>query len=61
VIGTVNIANDTKSRIAGVGTVQICMFDGVVRTVTGVRHVPGLKRNLISLGPFNTKGYRYSP
>ena len=56
-IGTVNIANDTKSRIAGVETVQICMFDGVVRTVTGVRHVPGLKRNLISLGPFNAKGY----
>ena len=36
------------------------MFDGVVRTVTRVRHMPGLKRNLISLGTFDTRGYRYS-
>ena len=36
------------------------MFDGIVRTVTGVRHVPGLKRNLISLGPLDAKSYRYS-
>ena len=58
--GTVNMANGTQSRIAGVGTVRIRMFDGVVRTVTGVRHVPGLKRNLISLGTLDARGYRYS-
>ena len=58
--GTVNMANGTQSRIAGVGIVRIRMFDGVVRTVTGVRHVPGLKRNLISLGTLDARGDRYS-
>jgi len=36
------------------------MFDGVVRIVIGDRHVLGLKRNLISLGTLDVKGYRYS-
>ena len=36
------------------------MFDGVVQTLTRVRHVLGLKRNLISLGTLHAKGYRYS-
>jgi len=54
------MANGTQSRIVGVGIVQIRMFDVVVRTVTGVRHVPVLKRNLLSLGPLDVKGYRYS-
>jgi len=43
-----------------VGTVRIHTFDGVVWIVTGVRHVPGLKRNLIFLGPLDSKGYWYS-
>lgn len=46
--GIVNMANGAQSKIAGVGTVRVRMFDGVVRMLTGVRHVPGLKRNLIS-------------
>ena len=31
------------------------MFDGVVRTLTNVRHIPNLRRGLISLG-FDTLG-----
>ena len=58
--GIVNMANGTQSRIVGVGIVRIHMFDGVVQTVTGVRHVPCLKRNLISLGTLDARGYRYS-
>lgn len=34
------------------------MFDGVVMTLTGVRHIPSIRRNLISLGAFDAKGYR---
>jgi len=44
------MANDAQCRVIGVRTVQIRMFNAVVRTVTGVRHVAGQKRNLISLG-----------
>ncbi|PHT40240.1 Retrovirus-related Pol polyprotein from transposon TNT 1-94 [Capsicum baccatum] len=34
--------------------------DGVIRTLTSVRHVPDLKRNLISLGTLESQGCRYS-
>ena len=36
------------------------MYDGVVRTLTKVRHVPNLKKNFISLSTLDAKGYRYS-
>ncbi|VFQ95551.1 unnamed protein product [Cuscuta campestris] len=57
--GAVKMANGARSKIAGVGTVQVRMFDGVVRTLTGVKHVPGLKGNLISLGALDSEGYRF--
>ncbi|VFQ94795.1 unnamed protein product [Cuscuta campestris] len=56
--GAVKMANGARSKIAGVGTVQVRMFDGVVRTLSGVKHVPGLKGNLISLGALDSEGYR---
>ena len=37
-------------EVDGFGRVKMRMFDGMVRTLTDVRHVPCLKRNLISLG-----------
>lgn len=36
--------------MVGIGTIRIKMFDGVVRTLTNIKHVPELKKNLISLG-----------
>jgi Pol polyprotein len=36
------------------------MFDGMVRTLSDVRHVPGLKKNLISLGTLDKNGCRIS-
>ncbi|VFQ82784.1 unnamed protein product [Cuscuta campestris] len=56
--GAVKMANGARSKIAGVGTVQVRMFDGVVRTLTRVKHVPGLKVNLISLGALDSEGCR---
>ncbi|VFQ74792.1 unnamed protein product [Cuscuta campestris] len=54
----VKMENGARSKIAGVGTVQVHMFDGVVRTLTGVKHIPGLKGNLISLGALDSEGCR---
>ena len=31
--------NNTLCKITGIGTVRIKMFDGVVRTLSDVRHV----------------------
>ncbi|GJX19222.1 retrovirus-related pol polyprotein from transposon TNT 1-94 [Tanacetum coccineum] len=38
------------------GNIQVKMHDGVVRTITGVQHVPNLKRNLISLSTLEANG-----
>ena len=43
-------------RVARVGDIKIKMFDGVERVLRGVRHVPGLRRNLISLGVLHDGG-----
>ncbi|KAG8489499.1 hypothetical protein CXB51_017516 [Gossypium anomalum] len=54
------MGNNASCKIAGVRTIKVRMFDGVVRTLSNVRHVPGLKRNLISLSTLDSKGYRYT-
>ncbi|KAG8482771.1 hypothetical protein CXB51_024179 [Gossypium anomalum] len=58
--GVVLMGNNTSCKIAGVGTIKVKMFDGVVRTLSDMRHVPELKRNLISLSTLDSKGYRYT-
>ncbi|GJW92213.1 transposable element [Tanacetum coccineum] len=58
--GHVFMGNDSPCKVVGIGTIQIRMHDGVVRTLTDVRHVPDLKKNLISLGVFDSKGFKYT-
>ena len=58
--GVVLMGNNASCKTAGLGTVYIRMFDGVVRTLGDVRHVPNLKRNLISLSTLDAKGYKYT-
>ena len=53
------LGNNLSFKVLGVGTVRIKMFDGVVRTLTNVRHVPDLKTSLISLGTLDSQGYEY--
>ena len=42
--------NDHALEIVGIGTIKIKIFDGTIRTIGEVRHVNGLKKNLLSLG-----------
>ena len=44
------MGNNHALKIAGIGTVKIKLHDGTVRTIQGVRHVYGLKKNLLSIG-----------
>ena len=44
----------------GVGNIKIKMFDGAVRTLTEVRHVPELRKSLISLGTLEASGCKYT-
>jgi len=36
------------------------MHDGMIRTLTNVRHVPDFKRNLISPGTLESPGCKYT-
>ncbi|KAG8481491.1 hypothetical protein CXB51_026341 [Gossypium anomalum] len=58
--GVILMGNNASCKIAGVGTIKVKMFDGVVRKLSDVRYVPELKRNLISLSTLDSKGYRYT-
>ena len=50
------MGNDHALEIAGIGTVKLKMYDGTVRTIQGVRHVKGLKKNLLSIGQLDDLG-----
>ena len=58
--GTVLMGNDHPYQVVGIGSVRIRMFDGVVRTLTNVRYIPEMKKNLISLGVLDSNGHRWS-
>ena len=54
------MGNNATCNVVGIGTVWIWMHDGVVHTLTDVRHVPELKKNLISLGTLDDIGCKYT-
>ncbi|KAH9669265.1 hypothetical protein KPL70_021724 [Citrus sinensis] len=56
--GSVYMGNDHALEIAGIGTIKIKMFDGTIRTIGKVRHVNGLKKNLLSLGQMDSHEYK---
>ncbi|KAH9689170.1 Integrase catalytic domain-containing protein [Citrus sinensis] len=56
--GSVYMGNDHALEITGIGTVKIKMFDSTIRTIREVRHVNGLKKDLLSLGQMDSHGYK---
>ncbi|KAK4386032.1 Retrovirus-related Pol polyprotein from transposon TNT 1-94 [Sesamum angolense] len=53
----VYLGDDRCCNIVGVGDVRIKIYDGTARTLSDVRHIPDLKRNLISLGTLHKNGF----
>lgn len=51
---TVLMGNNMVCKTVGVGIIQIRMHYGIVRTLTNVRYIPDLKKNLISLGALDS-------
>ncbi|KAK4589439.1 hypothetical protein RGQ29_020135 [Quercus rubra] len=58
--GEVLMGNNMICKVLGTGIVRIKMYDGVVRTLSNVRHMPDLRKNILSLGIFNSQGYKYT-
>lgn len=54
--GKVLLGNNEACAVEGIGSVRIKMFDGIERTLKNVRYMPGLRRNLISLGMLDQSG-----
>ena len=48
--------NDAVCKTVGLNNIRIRMFDGQVRTLTNVRYVPELKKDLLSLGLWKLEG-----
>jgi hypothetical protein len=57
--GIVTMGNGAHCKIIGIGNIRIKMFDGVVRTLCDVRHIPEVEKNLISLGTLDSNDYGY--
>ena len=55
--GSVLLGNNKACKVIGLGTVRLKLHDGKERLLKEVRHVPELKRNLISLGMLDQLGY----
>jgi len=58
--GNVLIGNNMSCKTIGIRSIKIRMHDGIVRTLSDIRHVPDLKKNLISLGTLDSNGYKFS-
>ncbi|CAA7028676.1 unnamed protein product [Microthlaspi erraticum] len=58
-MGAVQLVDDRVCSIVGSNSIKFRMHDGVIRTLTDVRHVPAVKKNLISLGTLHRNGFRY--
>ncbi|KAH9669686.1 hypothetical protein KPL70_021889 [Citrus sinensis] len=56
--GFVYMGNDHALVIAGIDTIKTKIFDGTICTIGEVRHVNGLKKNLLSLGQMDSHGYK---
>ena len=52
------MGDDHALEITSIGTIKIKMFNGTIRTIKGVQHVKGLKKNLLSLGQMDSHGYK---
>ena len=57
--GSVLMGNDASCKVARIWNIIIKMFDGVVKTLCDVRHVPDLRKYLISLRNLDCNGFSY--
>lgn len=56
--GSVFMGNDNTCKTKGIGKIRLRLHDGAIRVLTDVRYVPDLRKNLISLGALESKGFK---
>nr|GEW84552.1 zinc finger, CCHC-type [Tanacetum cinerariifolium]GEW84556.1 zinc finger, CCHC-type [Tanacetum cinerariifolium] len=55
--GNVQLRNNRKCKIRGIGKVRVQLKDGLSFVLHNFRYIPELKKNLISLGTHEKEGY----
>ena len=55
--GNALMGNDAPGKFVNIGSIQIKMHDGVVRTLIEVYHVPELKKNHVYVSLIDLKGF----
>jgi hypothetical protein len=53
------MVNNNLCRVADIGMIKIKFHDGKIRRLTGVRYIPDLSKNLISLGSLKDKRCKF--
>ena len=53
----IDMGDDEMYSVSGVGTVAFQREHGALTTLTNVKYVPGLKKNLVSIAMLEDKGY----
>ena len=53
------MSNDVVCKTVSIGNIRMRIFDGQVRTLTNIRHIPDLNKNLLSLGVLKALGYKF--
>lgn len=51
------LGNDKACRVASIGSIRFILASGQKNIINGVRYVPELKRNHISIGMLDKQGY----
>jgi gag-polypeptide of LTR copia-type/Zinc knuckle len=54
---TMTLADGSTFSVVRVGAIRFRMWDDMIRTVTDVRYVPGVRRSLMSLSELDSHGY----
>jgi len=57
--GSVIMGNNTVCKTVGIGNIRMRMFDGQIRILTNVRHVPDLKKSFLSFGALEAQGCKF--
>ena len=53
------LGNNHECKVQGIGNIRLKLHDGTLRTLSSMRYVLELKRNLISLGELHMNGLKF--
>ena len=56
--GSVTLGNDSVAQVLGIGDIELKMTSGKTLILKGVRHVPEVRRNLVSGSSLVQQGYK---